>query len=97
MNTEQKYMSPEISSQEKLALYYYNGCPYCSVVRSFIDGFDVDVELRNTLEVPQHREDLIQARGRATVPVLRIESPNGTKRWMPESRDIANYLQATYG
>jgi glutaredoxin 2 len=90
-------MPAETAEREKLALYYYDGCPFCSVVKTFIDVLDVDVELRNTLEVPQHRKDLVQERGRATVPVLRIVSPDGEERWMPESRDISNYLQASYG
>jgi len=36
------------------------------------------------------------ARDRATVPVLHITSPDGDKRWMPESSDITNYLKKTY-
>jgi hypothetical protein len=28
--------------------------------------------------------------------VLRITSPEGEDRWMPESRDIVGYLQETY-
>ena len=61
------------------------------------DTLDVDVEPRNILIDPQHRSDLVDARGRATVPVLRITSPDGDDRWMPESRDIMAYLQKTYG
>ena len=29
------------------------------------------------------------------VPVLRIESPGGTKRWMPELLDTIAYLKST--
>jgi hypothetical protein len=29
-------------------------------------------------------------------PVLRITSPDGSERWMPESRDIVRYLEQTY-
>ncbi len=53
-------------------------------------------ELRDIFQDSQHRDDLVKARGRATVPVLRIESPDGEDRWMPESRDIVRYLQETY-
>jgi glutathione S-transferase len=97
MNVEQRYVPSEVTAREKLALYYYDGCPYCSVVNTFIDSIGVDVEFRNILEVPRHRADLVQERGRATVPVLRIVSPDGEEQWMPESRDIADYLKATYG
>ena len=83
-------------TEDKLALYYFDGCPFCALVRSEIDRLDIDVELRNIFEDPQHRDDLIDARGRAAVPVLRITSPGGEERWMPESRDIATSLQQTY-
>jgi glutaredoxin len=85
--------SPE---EDKLALYHYNGCPYCSFVRSSIDRLGIDVEWRDIFRTPQHRDDLMRARGRATVPVLRIMSPNREDRWMPESRDIVRYLQKSY-
>ena len=57
---------------------------------------DVDVELRDILENSEYRDELIEARGRATVPVLRITSPNGRERWMPESHDIVRYLETTF-
>ena len=65
------------------------------MVRAGIERLGVNVELRNIFEDPQHRDDLVAARGRATVPVLRITSPNGEERWMPESRDIVRYLETT--
>ena len=82
---------------DTLSLYYYDGCPFCGMVRQTIDHLGIDVELRNILFEPGHRGDLVEARGRATVPVLRITSPDGDDRWMPESRDIIQYLQKTYG
>jgi glutaredoxin len=84
------------AAQDKLALYYFNGCPFCSMVQSGIDRLGSDVELRNIFENSQYRDELINARGRATVPVLRISSPNGEERWMPESRDILHYLEMTF-
>ncbi len=66
------------------------------MVQSAIDRMGIDVELRDIFEISQHRDDLIEARGRATVPVLRITAPGGDERWMPESRDIVRYLEATY-
>ena len=48
-------------------------------------------------EDTQYRDELIEARERATVPELRITSPNGEERWMPESRDIVRYLEKTVG
>ncbi len=91
------YAPSDSPAEDKLALYHSNGCPFCHIVRSSIDRLGIDVELREIFENPQHRDDLVAARGRATVPVLRITSPNGDERWMPESRDIVRYLETTVG
>ena len=92
----ERYAPSDSLGEDKLALYHYNGCPFCSMVKSVIDRLGIDVELRDIFEISQHRDDLIEARGRATVPVLRIVSPSGEDRWMPESRDIARYLETTF-
>lgn len=80
-----------------LALYHLESCPFCLMVRAAIDRLGIDVELRSITQDPEHYDDLVEARGRATVPVLRITSPDGEERWMPESRDIIEYLEKTYG
>jgi len=84
-------------SEDQLALYYYEACPFCRRVLRAIDVLGIDVDRRNILEDRAHMEALMEARGRTTVPVLRITSPTGEERWMPESADIVRYLQATYG
>jgi len=93
----ERFALAETPAEDKLALYYIDGCPFCSMVRSAIDQLGLDVELRDIFQDSQHRDDLVQVRGRATVPVMRITSPDGEERWMPESRDIVSYLQQTYG
>jgi glutaredoxin len=92
----ERFAPSESPEEDKMALYKYDGCPFCAVVRSAIDRLGIDVELRDIFENPEHRDDLIEARGRATVPVLRITSPGGDERWMPESRDIVRYFEATF-
>jgi glutaredoxin len=87
----------EEPTRDQLALYYFDGCPFCVRVLRAIDALRLDVELRNIYEDRNHLDDLRGARGRTTVPVLRITSPDGEERWMPESADIVRYLQATYG
>ena len=82
---------------ETLALYEFESCPYCRRVRRVIDELKVDVALRDVLREPKWRDELLSVRGRATVPVLRCESPDGTARWLPESRDIIAYLRRRYG
>ena len=92
-----RYAPSETPAKDKLALYHLATCPFCIRVRSAIDRLGVDVELREIQEHPQFREELIAVRGRPTVPVLRITSPGGEDRWMPESADINRYLEDTYG
>jgi len=83
--------------KDHLALYHLETCPFCLMVRAAIDELGIDVELRSITQDPDNYDDLVEARGRATVPVLRISSAGGEDRWMPESRDIIDYLQKTYG
>ncbi|MBW2222756.1 MAG: glutathione S-transferase N-terminal domain-containing protein [Deltaproteobacteria bacterium] len=66
-------------------------------MRGVIGELGLDVEMRNIYEDKTRREELREARGRTTVPVLRITSGDGQVRWMPESADIIRYLQVTYG
>lgn len=84
-----------MSRPSHLALYHYDACPYCARVREAIAELGVEVELRDVLETPEHRRELVRARGRGTVPVLRIEDEDGV-RWTAESRDIVRWLWRTY-
>ncbi len=92
----ERFASTETPTKDKLALYVTPWCPFCVFVRTAIDRLGVDVELRDISTDTQHHEDLVNARQRATVPVLRIDSPDAQTRWMPESRDIVQYLEKTY-
>ncbi|MEM1417317.1 MAG: glutathione S-transferase N-terminal domain-containing protein [Myxococcota bacterium] len=83
------------AKEEMLALYYYPSCPFCRRVTRVIDELDIDVELRDIWQDPQHRADLQEARGRTTVPVLRCQSGD-VDRWMPESLDIIAYLRQRF-
>ena len=82
---------------EGLSLYQYDSCPYCARVRSVLDRLGLEVELRDTLMEPEYSRELIEATGRRTVPVLRIETSEGEVSWMPESADIIRYLQDRFG
>jgi glutathione S-transferase len=86
-----------MSAPETLALYHYPSCGYCRWVRNVIAQLGIEVELRDIFEDRRHMEDLIAARGRRTVPVLRREQPDGNVDWMGESRDIVAYLTEAYG
>jgi glutaredoxin len=79
-------------ADETLALYYTPTCPFCIRVLRVIEELAIDVELRNIWDNEEYRAELVDARDRATVPVLRCTSP-GRDRWMPESADIIRYLR----
>lgn len=81
---------------EKLILYYFNSCPFCQMVLFTIKRLGVEVEYRDISKNREYHEELIAARGRGTVPVLRCISES-QDRWMPESRDINEYLKSRFG
>jgi len=79
-----------------LSLYGYPQCPFCQIVLRKIDDLGLDIELRNTKLDPAYRQTLVEVRGRATVPVLRIEDDAGQVEWLPESADIVDYLHRRF-
>ena len=84
----------EHSEEPKLSLYVTPICPYCVYVQNTISKLGLDVEIRSIYS-QEHFEALVTARNRATVPVLRISYPGEAdkKTWLPESRDIVEYLE----
>lgn len=82
--------------QGALSLYGYPQCPFCARVLRAIEELDLDVPLRNTMQDPSFRAAVVEATGRGTVPVLRIEGADGNVEWLPESADIIRYLVAHY-
>lgn len=65
-----------------------------------LEGLELDVQLRDISRERAFRNELAQARGRTTVPVLKIESsvPDmGAPVWMPESLDIIRELRKLAG
>lgn len=91
------YAPSETAAEDRLALYFMPTCPFCHRVMKVIAHLGLDVELRDVIADSTRRDELLGARGRTTVPVLWIESPDGSVRWMPESADIVHYLETTYG
>jgi len=91
------FAASESCSEDKLALYFMASCPFCQRVMRVIERLGLEIEIRDVLADRTRLDELIQARGRPTVPVLWIQSPDGEIRWMPESQDIIHYLESTYG
>lgn len=90
----ERFARSDAPVEDKLVLYYSRTCPFCMLVTKAIDRLGLDIERREVFEDARYRDQLVAARGRATVPVLRIISPDGEERWMPESRDIVHYLES---
>ena len=76
----------------QLALYHYSTCFFCLRVRGALKMHGIEAELRNIHKEQRWSFELMEARGRQTVPVLRIEKDNGEVEWMGESADIVKYL-----
>lgn len=87
-----------VARAPKLKLYTTAGCGYCLDVQSEVQGLGLPIEIVDVRQDPTRRDELVQACGRATVPVLRVESTeDGAITWLPESRDIIRYLRGLAG
>ena len=77
---------------ESYTQYHYPSCPYCAMVRRFLDDAGIAIELRNIHADPQALHDLRNGGGSTTVPCLRIQRGNDVQ-WLYESLDIVEYLR----
>lgn len=82
---------------EGLFLYGYPGCPYCRRVFDAADSLGLEIPLCDTQLDADYRRELIEAMGRATVPVLQIRGDADEVKWLPESADIVRYLNERFG
>lgn len=92
----------------KIKFYKLPGCPYCRKVEDKLD--DLDLDYREVL-VPKDHEDrtdiskydavyadvptVDEVSGQTGVPVI-VDEKHGVEG-MPESDDIVEYLEVTYG
>lgn len=81
---------------KQLALYQYRSCPFCIKVRRASKRLSLDIELRDALHNKNHRTALLEGGGKIKVPCLRIVEDDGEVRWLYESDDIVQYLQARF-
>ncbi|SDD15707.1 glutathione S-transferase N-terminal domain-containing protein [Natrinema hispanicum] len=78
-----------------ITLYDLPGCPFCAMVRTKLDDLDLDYDV---IEVPRLRSDrteVKQVSGQTGVPVITDEATG--VEGMPESSEIVEYLEETYG
>ncbi len=78
---------------KSLALYHYDSCPFCQIVRTAISEYGINVESRNIHVNPKHFLDLNQYGGKPQVPCLLIEKTDGNKEWLYESTEIVAFLK----
>ena len=80
---------------ERLALYQFRMCPFCIKTRRAMRRLGLEVQQRDALHDPTHRQRLQQEGGQLKVPCLAIEDGPQT-RWMYESNDIIAYLEQRF-
>jgi glutathione S-transferase len=84
-------------SAQGFSIYGYPQCSFCRRVIDAVSSLGLEIPLRDTLKDADHRSDLLEAMGRTTVPVLRIEGEAGDLKWLSESADIVRYLTDRFG
>ena len=86
----------------QLALYQFNGCPFCVKVRRELKRLNIQIELRNADTNAQWKAELMKEGGHYQVPCLKIPNPSSSAyareyRWLYESDAIIAYLNEQFG
>lgn len=97
MAMDREGQGKNVENASGLSIYGYPQCPFCRRVLEVASSLGLEIPLRNTLQDADHRGELVEAMGRATVPVLLIEGEAGDLKWLPESADIVRYLADRFG
>lgn len=79
----------------KVTLYELDGCPYCAKVKEKLAELDVEYESVSVARSHADRDEVKAASGQTGVPVL-VDEDHGVEG-MPESDDIIEFLEETYG
>lgn len=83
--------------QPRLVLFIENSCMYCQDVLRALEPLELNVELRDITHDLEARKAIVDATGRATVPVLRVTDEDAEPRWLHESLDIIRELRRIAG
>ena len=78
-----------------IELYELPGCPYCAKVIDKLDELNLDYESHEVPSARAERDRVQEVSGQAGVPVI-VDEEHGVEG-MPESDDIVEYLEETYG
>ena len=78
-----------------LELYELEGCPYCAKVKRKLDELELEYDSHMVPRSHDERTEVQEVSGQTGVPVL-VDNEHGVEG-MPESDDIVEYLEQTYG
>ncbi len=78
-----------------LKLYEVDGCPFCAKVTAKLDELGLEYESVMVPRSHSERTEVEAVSGQTGVPVL-VDEEHGIEG-MPESDDIVEYLDETYG
>jgi glutathione S-transferase len=78
-----------------IELYELEGCPYCAKVTNKLEELGLEYESHMVPRAHGERTEVEEISGQTGVPVL-IDHDHGVEG-MPESDDIVDYLEETYG
>ena len=73
---------------DQLILYSMASCPFCHRVLQFLEDQDINIPVKDIIENPSYRQELIELGGKSQVPCLIINN-----KPMYESADIINWVQ----
>jgi len=79
----------------KLTLYELEGCPYCAKVTTTLDELGLEYDSVMVPSAHSERTEVKEISDQTGVPVL-VDEEHGIEG-MPESDDIVEYLEETYG
>ena len=79
----------------EIELYTLPGCPFCRRVESKLAELDLAYEPHEVPRMRGQRVEVQEISGQTGVPVL-VDPAHGVDG-MPESSDIVDYLEETYG
>jgi glutaredoxin len=83
--------------EETWVLFETPWCGYCRRVRQAASRLGITLAGRDVSNDAAARSELMAARGRSTVPVLRRQRADGSVSWLPESEDIIRMLEQRLG
>ncbi len=71
-----------------LLLYYMSTCPFCIKVLRYMQDHDIEIPMKNILDHPKYRQELLEIGGKTQVPCLIIDG-----KALYESDDIIQWMK----